>query len=162
MTEQSQDAQHWREEIALRREEFELKKSEFQHARFSSPIVLAIIGASIAGITNAAAIWWNGHLEDRRAEHARVLEILKTGNVEQAERNLKFLVNVGLISDKEVQDKVKQYTSQTPAGSGPALPVSSYNYTAPVVSTYDYTLPTTTKGQAMQLPEYPASGGRQK
>ena len=38
-------------------------------------------------------------IEETKAEAARIFEVIKTGNPDQAAKNLKFLVDVGLISD---------------------------------------------------------------
>jgi len=107
----------------------------------SNSLLLAVIGAMMAFLANAAANVWNGHLEDKRAEHARILEMLKTGSIKQAVENLKFLVKVGLVTNSEIRDKVQQYVVDAPPGTGRALPVSSYNYTSPTVSSYDYGVP---------------------
>lgn len=125
----------------------------------SNSYVAAVLSVAGAVLINAAANWWNGRLEDRRAEQtlilegtkaeqarmleekkaelARIFEMIKTGNNAQAAKNLKFLVKVGLITNAEVQDKVEKYVANAPAGTGPALPPSGY--TSPTVSSYDYT-----------------------
>ncbi len=144
----------------------------------SNSYVAAVLSVAGAVFINAAANWWNGRLEDRRAEQtliledkkaeqariledkkaeqARVFEMIKTGNIAQAAKNLKFLVKVGLITNSGVRDKIDQYVANAPAGTGPALPpsgftsptVSSYNYTSPTTSNYNYTTPKKGEGVA--------------
>ena len=157
------DGGKWREEIAFRRADLALRVDQARTARWSSPLVLAIFGAATAGFANAGLTWWNGLLENRRAENTRILEVLKTGNIEQADKNLKFMVAVGLISDKAIAERVKTYVTDAPPGTGPALPAYSYSApapsrrvpltaktpgradSAPLVTEYHYTSPTVTE-----------------
>ena len=125
-------------------------KSQGAPAWTSNPLLLAVVGATIAFLGNAAANWWNGQLEDKRAEQARILEMLKTGSIKQAAENLKFLVKVGLITNSEIRDQVREYVANAPPDTGPALPVSSYNYNyaSPTVTSYDYITPRPVEGSA--------------
>ena len=102
--------------------ELALKRAQLKAADWSSPIALAIVAALVAGVGNAVALVWNGQLENRRAEHARILEVLRTGNREQAAENLDFLAKTGLISDVETSNKIRQYIDNAKPGTGPVLP----------------------------------------
>src|SRR5262249_44334972 len=92
---------------------------------------------------NAAAIWLTGRsqhdlettkaeqargLEEGKAEAARILEMIKTGDPEKAADNLKFLLDAGLISDADRRKNIQNFLAHRPAGKGPALPV----FVAPV------------------------------
>ena len=100
----------------------EVRRIAAKTGNWSSPIVLAIFAAAVAGFGNAVVLWWNGQLEDRRAEHARILEVIKTGNVKQAAENLEFLVQVGLVASPTVSERIKLYAANAKSGVGPALP----------------------------------------
>src|SRR5262245_10399380 len=62
-------------------------------------------------------------LEESKAEAARILEMIKTGDPEKAADNLKFLVEAGLISDADRRKNIQNFLAHRPAGQGPALPV---------------------------------------
>jgi hypothetical protein len=108
------DREKWREEYELRKREIEIKERESNRNRWSSPLVLALLTAAVAGLGNAVAIVLNGReprdleitksdqakiVEETKAEAARIFEIIRTGNPVQAATNLKFLVDVDLIRD---------------------------------------------------------------
>ncbi|WBL78855.1 peptidoglycan-binding protein [Bradyrhizobium xenonodulans] len=131
-----------------REAEIALKEQEFARSRWSSPLVLAVIGAAIAGVFNGGVAWWNSReqqqlegdrakrnleseqqkdernaaLEARKAEAARILEMIKTNDQEAAANNLKFLVEAGLVSDQSGQ--LGRYLAKRKPGEGPVLPLA--------------------------------------
>jgi hypothetical protein len=130
------DRERWREEYELRKREIEIKEHEAIRDRWSSPLIIAILTAAVAGLMNAAAIVLNGveqrklevtksdqarSIEETKAEAARIFEVIKTGSPSQAATNLKFLVDVGLISDAGRRDSIKAL-DQRATGQLPALP----------------------------------------
>ena len=103
-----------------------LKRHEQAAAGWRSPLVVAIMAATLAGLSNAVIALVNGglqrQLEDGRAEQARVLEMIKTGDPDKAAGNLEFLLNAGLISDSERATKLREFLAKRVPGGGPALP----------------------------------------
>ena len=110
----------------LEKEELELKAREHAAAGWKSPVVVAILAATVAGAGNAIVAYTNGRLqrdlEVTKAEHARMLEMIKTGDADKAAENLRFLVDTGLISDPVVLTKLEDFLETRKEGSGPALP----------------------------------------
>jgi len=128
--------------------ELQLKRDDARRSRWSSPLVIAILGAVAAAVGNAAVSWQNGkaqrELEDARAkvaqstqetnnknqldiesfkaEAARVFEVVKTSDPDKAADNLKFLVDVGLISNDNVKSGLVSYLQHRREGQGFALP----------------------------------------
>jgi hypothetical protein len=132
------EREKWRNEFELRKRELVLKEREASRSRWSSPLVLAVLAAAMAGLGNASAIWLNGmeqrkletekaeqarNIEETKAEAARILEVIKTGNdPDKAAENLKFLVDAGLISDEYRRKSIQVFLDTRKAGQGPALP----------------------------------------
>jgi len=110
----------------LKEAELELKKQEHAAAGWKSPLVVAILAASIAALGNAWVTMTNGRLqlrlEDQKAEQARILEMIKTGDPDKAAVNLKFLLDAKLISKAETIKKLSEFLATRMPGSGPALP----------------------------------------
>ena len=124
------DRERWLGEYELRKREIEIKERDQSRSRWSSPVVLAVLAAAIAGFGNAAATWLNGMeqrnleavkaeqakiMEETEAEGARILEVIKTGNADKAAANLKFLVETGLISNPDRLKHIQAFLAQRPA-----------------------------------------------
>jgi hypothetical protein len=64
----------------------------------------------------------NVSLEANKAEGARILEMIKTGtdNPDKAAKNLSFLVEIGLATDKD--GRIKNYLTNRRPGEGTSLP----------------------------------------
>jgi lysozyme len=94
--------------------------------RWLSPIIVAILAATVAALGNAGVTLLNAtsqaNLDKQRAEQARILEVIKTGNTEAAAENLRFLLNTGLIADAGTRAKLGEYLKARRPGRGPALP----------------------------------------
>src|SRR5262249_27701536 len=56
-----------------------------------------------------------------KAESARIFEAVKTDPV-QAQTNLRFLIETGLVSDRKTRDQIQDYFAKRPPGQGPSLP----------------------------------------
>jgi hypothetical protein len=127
-------------EQANRDLEIELRRQEQLRTRWSSPLVVAILAAAVAGISNAAVTMVNGRVQDQierekaektrtleeaKAEATRILEMIKTGDAELAAKNLEFLVKTGLIVDERRVSKLNAYLESRTPGSGPSLPAPS-------------------------------------
>jgi hypothetical protein len=114
-------------EVAVREAELQLKRAEQSAGRgWRSPLVIAIFGATLAGVSNAYVAKENGKnqiaLEDGRAEQARILEMIKTGKIEAAADNLQFLLEAGLVTNADRAERLKSYLSRRKEGEGPVLP----------------------------------------
>jgi hypothetical protein len=113
-------------DLSLREGELALKRREQASAGWRSPLIVAIMAATIAGVANALVAIVNGRLqrqlEDGRAEQTRVLEMIKTGDADKAAGNLQFLLDAGLIADPERTARIREFLKGRSPGSGPALP----------------------------------------
>jgi hypothetical protein len=129
----------WLGEYELRKREIEIKERDQSRSRWSSPVVLAVLAAALAGLSNAAVHWQEGVLqrrleadkavqarimEETKAEAARIFEVIRTGEADKAATNLKFLVDTGLITNSGRVEKIQAFLVNRPDGGGPALPVS--------------------------------------
>ena len=118
-----EERQH-RDDIEIRREELDFRKLESSRSVLHSPLVLALFAAVIGLFGNALVAWFNGNsqrlLEDRKAEAARILEAIKTGDPDIAAENLKLLVDAGLIEDRA--DSIRAYLESREPGQGARLP----------------------------------------
>jgi len=116
-----------RDEMLLKREELEVRKTETLRARWQSPLFLAVVAAIFGLFSNAAVALLNGKserdLEDKKAEAARIIEALKTGNPDVAAENLKLLVEAGLVTDSA--SKIQAYLNNRQPGEGAQLPVAT-------------------------------------
>src|ERR1700733_3809796 len=115
------EREKWRDEVRLRREEYELKvrdqinkdaelalrKEEQKQSRWSSPLTVAILAASVAGMGNAIVAAVSGveqrdiervradssqRLAETQAESGRILEVIKTGDPDKSAANLQCLL----------------------------------------------------------------------
>ncbi|SRR6266567_2135213 len=140
MSEQSPlkfDHERWLDEYELRKREIEIKERDQSRSRWSSPVVLAVLAAALAGLGNAGVTWQSGLvqrkleaekavqakiMEETKAEAARIFEVIRTGDADKAATNLKFLVDTGLITNPDRIEKIQAFLEYRSAGRGPALP----------------------------------------
>lgn len=131
------EQQKWRDELEWRNAELEFKRraQECEHKikeaelafkkreSWRSPLMLAVVAATVAGIANVFVAYYNGGsqraLEFQKAEQARILEMVKTDE-KQAINNLRFLSQIGLIADPAIRNKIDAYKPKS--GEGVALP----------------------------------------
>lgn len=124
-------------ELSLREDELRFKNREQQRSRWANPLVLAVLAATLAAVGNAAVAYINGAaqreletarttaqgtIEETRAEASRILELIKTGDPISARRNLEFLSETGLITNRERHAAIKEYLKKTAPKEGPVLP----------------------------------------
>lgn len=136
------DRYKWRAEYELKLREIALKEKEQQRSKWSNPLVVGIFAAAIAGTFNAAVTFLNGsqeadlakakaketqRAEETRSEADRILEMIKTGDPDSAARNLKFLIDTGLIAEPTRVKQIEAYLEK-PA-SVPVLPAANGRYT---------------------------------
>ncbi|MFL5051953.1 MAG: hypothetical protein ACJ8D4_17755 [Xanthobacteraceae bacterium] len=100
------DLERWRaeEDVRLKREELELKRSDLNRSTWSSPLLLAIIGVFASILVNTAQNFFqsraNINLERQRFESAAIQKAVETANKQDAADRLKFLLDLGLITDR--------------------------------------------------------------
>ena len=126
-------------ELQLREREVEIRQKEVASSGWRSPLVVAIMAATLAGIGNASVALVNGYfqrnlesdkanqarnLELMKTEQARILEMIKTGDEEKAASNLSFLLKSHLITDEKTRADLIQYLNTRAPGTGPVLPAA--------------------------------------
>jgi 5'-nucleotidase len=145
------DVELRRREIAIKKAEFRLKKNELRQSRWINPLVLAVLAAALAAGGNAVVASINGtaqrqaeathneaqlalerfkidgqqKIEEGRAEAARILEVIKTSNPDQAAENLSFLLQSSLIENDLRRQKLAEFLKQRKAGQGPTISLLS-------------------------------------
>ncbi|QPF81978.1 hypothetical protein IC762_19485 [Bradyrhizobium genosp. L] len=91
-----------------------------------SPILIAVWTAAIAALGNGVVSYMNGRqmyaLEHEKAQSAVILEVVKTNSPDRAAGNLAFLVEIGVISEEQAGERLKNYLKTRVAGQGPSLP----------------------------------------
>ncbi len=126
------EQEKWATEVRFRERELAAKERELARSKWSNPLVLAIIGATVAALVNIYVSGMNDHslraiesqradatqkLEQEKAEAARILEVIKTGDTKSAIRNLKFLVDTGLITHSDLVTNIQTYLTRDLASS---------------------------------------------
>ena len=93
-----------------------------------TPILIAIWTTAIAALGNGVVSWFNGRqmyaLEQEKAQSAVILEVVKTNSPDKAAGNLAFLVEIGVISEEQAGERLKNYLRTRVAGQGPSIPQS--------------------------------------
>jgi hypothetical protein len=122
--------QFWHQaELSLRREELESRQGELARSRWTHPLVVVIIGGCLTALFGMLTTYWNNQAsqaqETARAEAARILEVVKTGDPDTAAKNLQFLASVGLVTDERVSQKLRDYIINRLPGQGISLPQSN-------------------------------------
>lgn len=124
-------------EMALqeRKLEHEMRSGSKREGWFN-PLVVAVLAAAVAAGGNAYVTKIEGEqsrileaqlaeqrlaLETTRAEFARIQGMLETGDPDTAAENLRFLVEVGLVSDDSMRDRLTDFLEKRTPGEGPAL-----------------------------------------
>jgi hypothetical protein len=140
----------WQTEVELRRQELNIKEREEKRlaaelnikereenrlaieaarSRWWNPLFIAIVGASIAAIGSIGVSWWNGRSAEKteaiKAESARIIEMIRVGEMQLVRRNLHFLVESELVTGS-TRENLKNYLARTPADQDPLLPSSSW------------------------------------
>jgi len=100
------------------------------YSKWRSPLVVAVLAAGAAGLSNAGVTYLNGQneraLEASKAETTLILEMIKTGgNPDRAADNLRFLVDAGLISEPDRVAQIRRYLVTRAPGTGVTLPTGT-------------------------------------
>ena len=114
-----------------RDQELYLKGQEQRLSRWNTPLIVALIAAAVAGITNIMVTGYNGYIKNQseaeKSESAIILEMFRTGNLKIASQNLKFLIDTGLVMNPKRVTKINEYLKANP-NDGPVLPISGDHY----------------------------------
>jgi hypothetical protein len=125
-------------ELSIKERELDLRYQEARQSRWSNPLVLAIVGATLAGLGNAAVSYFASKsqreleesrasnaqkLEQQTAESQRILEMIKTADPDKAAANLEFLAGTNLISNENLRTGIRHYLDTRQKGQGAYLPV---------------------------------------
>ncbi len=112
------------QEYGVRLRELELKESEKTTSHWRSPLVLSITAAAIAAAGNMYISGLNGAnqlsvestriagqqaIDREKAQAERILEATKSSNPKDAAVKIKFLIDIGLISDPNRQAALEAY-----------------------------------------------------
>jgi hypothetical protein len=134
--------------------EVQAKIDEQKRSRWTNPLVLAVLVAALAAAGNAGVALINGilqrsleesraasqnklernkaedeqRIEEAKAEAARILEVIKTNDPDKAAVNLDFLLETGLIINKDRRANLAVYLKSRIPGQGPALPARESDF----------------------------------
>ncbi|MFI8615976.1 hypothetical protein ACIGHN_10755 [Acidovorax sp. NPDC077693] len=126
-------------ELRIQEGELDLKRAEHTAAQWRNPLVVGVFAAAMAAGGNALVSYTNANsqreLEFQRAEQARILEMIKTGDPDKAAENLRFLVSAGLVADASLKKSMTEFLANRKPGSGPTLPsvAPTPKLTAPII-----------------------------
>jgi DNA/RNA endonuclease G (NUC1) len=113
-------------EVELKEKEFEFKMGGDKKSFFKNPLYITIFVAIIGLTGNAIVAYVNNNsqlsIEKRKAEAARILEVIKTGDPDKAATNLEFLLETGLVTLDTL--KIRQYLDNRKKGEGASLAVA--------------------------------------
>ncbi|MFK7871443.1 MAG: hypothetical protein AB8B58_19680 [Roseobacter sp.] len=144
MSQEGLSEEQWAFECRMREREMALQERKLEHEMRSgnkregwfNPLVVAVLAAAVAAGGNAYVTKIEGEqsrileaqlaeqrraLETTRAEFARIQGMLETGDPDTAAENLRFLVEVGLVSDETMRDRLTNFLEKRTPGEGPAL-----------------------------------------
>lgn len=119
------DQQYKRDELAVKNRELDIREQESKRARWSNPLVLAILGAALAAFGNAVATYLSGTqqrgLESLKGQSQLIIEMVKARSREDAVANLDFLVQTKLLTDPVISEAVAMYIKPLAKTKGGAL-----------------------------------------
>jgi hypothetical protein len=140
--------ERWAFERSMREREMALAERRLEHEMFAggkregwaNPLVVAVLAAAVAAGGNAVVSYVEGEqsrelealqaketraLEETRAEYARIQAMLETNDPDTAAENLRFLVEIGLVSNEEMRARLANFLEKRAPGEGPVLARSS-------------------------------------
>ncbi|MBL1421874.1 MAG: hypothetical protein COC24_015290 [Alphaproteobacteria bacterium] len=121
-------------EVTVKEKELDHKISAADKSAWRSPLVVAVLAATLAAFSNAAITYYSSHLDreaaatkferdnklaESAAERERILEMIKIGEPEQVQRNLQFLVDTELVKAPATVASLQNYYKDREPGTGP-------------------------------------------
>ena len=132
------EREKFEKESELLERELVLKERQNKSKIWKNPTYIAVFAAIIGLIGNAFVAYFNNYsqlrIERQKAEAARILEVVKTGDSDKAAENLEFLLESGLLSKDTT--KIRAYLDKRNPGEGISLS-SNGNYGADIISNYN-------------------------
>ena len=123
----------WADEKHLRERELDIKQREVDKSVGSNPLFLAMCAAIVTAVASIYVASDNSkrqhELELTKAEQARILEAIRTGNPDKAAQNLQFMLDAGLITTSIIAEKLRVALSGRVPGTGPSLPIWITDFT---------------------------------
>jgi GH24 family phage-related lysozyme (muramidase) len=135
------EQQRWQDELPLKKTELELKLHDNGwFARAFSPLtttlmagVLTIFGSVVATTLQTRNSFElenrkfesNKRLETQKQEHELILKMASVGDIDQSRKNIRYLAETGLITDKALVERILARTDAPvlPAPNGATFPV---------------------------------------
>jgi hypothetical protein len=106
--------------------ELRLKQKDDRRSQWFNPLVIAVFTAALAAAGNALVAYINGteqlRIEDSKTEASRILQVIRTNDVDKAKTNLEFLLKARLISSPKLRPDLATNLSKLKPGEGPSLP----------------------------------------
>lgn len=120
-------------EVQNKAQQAEGRRSDAEKGSNLGPILIAVWTTAIAALGNGVVSWFNGQqmhrLESEKAQSAVILEVVKTNSPDKAANNLAFLVEIGVISQEQAGERLRNYLKTRVVGQGPSI--SQSNDTTP-------------------------------
>lgn len=119
-------------EYEIHLKELAIKESELRRSKWSNSLVLAVVAAFIAAAGNGYISWLHGanqltiestkyssekELLRQRAEADRILEAIKDVTPDKAAEKIRFLIDVGFVTDPNRQAALEEYLKRKEATS---------------------------------------------
>lgn len=124
------------EELKLKQTEIRVKERDLATSKWSSPLVLAILGATVGLLTSVIVSYSNSsaaeHTERVRAQSTLILEAVRGNNKDTTCENLVFFVNLGLLDD--AQSTIRTACPSTKGGV-PSFPAAANPINDPLYAT---------------------------
>ena len=99
-------------EVVVTEGDLAIRRAEQERGVFSSPLVLALLAATVAGLGNVFVAFHNGGeqraLEQMQAEHARIVAAIN-GDLTTASDKIRFLLDTHLIADPVTRTYISAY-----------------------------------------------------
>ena len=106
------EREKWQDERAMRARDLELRERDQRRSSWGSPLVVAIAAGALAALTNAGIAWNNARqqiaVEDRKAEAARILEVIKLSDAEAVRKQPALPDRSGADHRCEAQDGLRR------------------------------------------------------
>jgi hypothetical protein len=133
------EREKWGDEKVFRDKELKIKEKDQSASRWTNPLVIGILTVAIAGILNLLLAYENGrlqrqaddqkaaairNLEEAKSDNEMILQMIKTGDIDKAVANLKFLISARLIRDPDRVKNIQTFLADRTPGSGPVLPAT--------------------------------------
>jgi hypothetical protein len=105
--------------------DLDLRRKQFLASQWTSPVVVAVIAATLAFAGNAVVAYVNSvesrKIEELKGEEGFILKMIENPNPDQVAQNLQFLIDSGLVSEENLKSRLESFLKNRPQGKGPAI-----------------------------------------